>query len=56
MDEDIKECEKCHHNRWKTIEKKIAWECRNCGNVRSAIIIHMNEDDPEWQETTTSTQ
>jgi len=27
-------CEKCGHNRWKTISKDMTYECRKCGNVR----------------------
>jgi transcription initiation factor TFIIIB Brf1 subunit/transcription initiation factor TFIIB len=29
-----KKCEDCGHNRWRTIEKRHRYVCRNCGNVR----------------------
>ncbi len=31
---EIKPCEKCGHNRWKTKVKNKQWECRKCGHIR----------------------
>ena len=30
----IKPCEKCGHNRWKTVKKGRSWQCRKCGFIR----------------------
>lgn len=27
-------CEKCGHNRWRTLEKRFRYICRNCNHVR----------------------
>lgn len=34
--DNVKACEECGHNRWKTVIKGKAWQCRNpkCGKVR----------------------
>ena len=31
---DIKPCEKCKGNRWKTLVKGKKWQCRKCGEIR----------------------
>lgn len=31
---DIEPCKECGHNRWKTVVKGKAWQCRKCGEVR----------------------
>lgn len=31
---EVKPCEMCKTNRWKTKVKGKRWECRKCGNVR----------------------
>lgn len=29
-----KPCEKCGHNRWRTVIKGKSWRCRKCGCIR----------------------
>lgn len=31
---EIKPCERCNSNRWKTKEKGRKYECRKCGATR----------------------
>ena len=31
-------CEKCGHNRWRTVRKNKVWKCRNCGHIRENSI------------------
>lgn len=31
----VKPCEKCDHNRWRTVKKNLKWKCRKCNNERS---------------------
>jgi len=33
---NIKPCEKCKSNRWKTVKKHFSWQCRKCGYVRKS--------------------
>ncbi len=33
-------CEKCGHNRWKTVQKKRVFLCRKCGYTRYHSVLY----------------